>query len=773
MIGAVAVLSLALLIIAALPALSAPSQMVVAPDGATRTIDWQNSPITTDVLVLYTSEWGEATPDNRWARSCVVRDNAVVEITNGAATIPNDGFVLTGHGASATWLAEHLHEGDAVVLEDAPPLPTESHERDVDAVDPETTVFPSGRGPDQLVIYTPAFGERTGTNIFGSEAIVRDGRIVERAGADSPIPDDGFVISGHGRGSAWIMRNCQLGALVALDGLRLTVAVDHEAYVVRAAAAIDQATRRIQRAEAEGIDCPLASAREALGQARELLAQARDAIDADPAEAAQALEQARRAAWTAMARASETRENEARGVWMSQRRVFASAERRREYFGRLRSANITMILPLIGSILGQPNGEQILRDTIADAHAAGIEVHPWTWLPAHPIPRAKQARMLEEQPDWEDTNLAGEPTGSLDLANPEVRAALVADAVWLVTNFDIDGLHMDWEGMRGGFSEISRAQFEAEHGYDPAGEDGPTGPERRRDLYLWRVSLVDRVVTELVSALRERDWDRPLSSAVQCFNFHPNVGGDSGASQQWVRWCARGQLDIVCPMVYAQDVNFVARTSAAIHEEIVGNCLQYTGLILYPETAQSGLISPHELLEQIDAARDAGSEGIILFAAQQLFSPPWTPDDRLLLTLREGPFRTPAALPHRSWQRPPLRPEAQVGYLYAVAAPERAEVEVPAGGEAVVEVRVHNWGSEAFTVADASLSRLPGWQVLMGAPLLLAPDEEATLDVTVRAPADAAQGSVSLSLAMVVKVGAVQKRISVPDLRATVVAPEG
>lgn len=765
-----AVASLILLSATVLPVQSAPSRAVVAPDGARRTIDWQDSSITTDVLVLYTPQWDDATPDNRWARSCVVRDSVVVEVTNGAAAIPDDGFVLTGHGASASWLAEHLHAGDTVRLETAPPLPTETHERDVDAVDPQTTVFPSGRGPDQLVVYTPAFGERTGTNIFGSESVVRDGRIVERTGGDSVIPDDGFVISGHGRGSAWNMRNCPVGARVALDRLHLTVTTDREAYVLRAAADVDQAARRIGRAEAEGIDCPLESAVVALEDARELLAKAREHLETDPAAAEEALEQARRSAWTAMARASETREDEARGVWMSQRRVLASAERRRTYFARLRSANITMILPLIGAVLDQPDGEQILRDTIADAHAADVEVHPWTWLPAHPIPRSKQARLLEEHPEWQDVSLAGEPTGGLDLANPNVREALVADAVWLATNFDIDGLHMDWEGMRGGFSEIGRAQFEAEHGYDPAGDGGPTGPHRTRDLYLWRVSLVDRVVSELVDALRRQGWDRPLSSAVQCFNFHPNIDGDSGASQQWIRWCARGQLDIACPMVYAQNVGFVAETSAAMHQEIDGRCLQYTGLILYPETARSGLITPYQLLEQIDAARAAGSEGIILFAGQQLFSPPWTPDDRLLLTLREGPFRSRATLPHRDWKRPPLTPDAQVGYLYAVATPEQTEVTVPRGNEARVAVIVRNLGSEAFTISGATLTWPRQWEARMrpGEPVLVRPGGEATIGVIVRAPADAGQESVELGLRIVVEVGAVDKSIAVSAIRASV-----
>ncbi|MGH2349018.1 MAG: phosphodiester glycosidase family protein, partial [bacterium] len=58
------------------------------------------------------------------------------------------------------------------------------------------------RGPDEMVIYRPAFGPSTRTNMWGAEVsvagetvqLVTDGR------GNSPIPPGGFVLSGHGRG---------------------------------------------------------------------------------------------------------------------------------------------------------------------------------------------------------------------------------------------------------------------------------------------------------------------------------------------------------------------------------------------------------------------------------------------------------------------------------------------------------------------------------------------------------------------------------------------
>ena len=75
----------------------------------------------------------------------------------------------------------------------------------ISAVYPEdiekaTNTFPGYRGPNQLVIYKRDFGRTTGTNEFGKEAVVEDNVVVKLTGANSTIPRNGFVISGHGRG---------------------------------------------------------------------------------------------------------------------------------------------------------------------------------------------------------------------------------------------------------------------------------------------------------------------------------------------------------------------------------------------------------------------------------------------------------------------------------------------------------------------------------------------------------------------------------------------
>ena len=91
--------------------------------------------------------------------------------------------------------------------------------RAVDAIDPiEKSIYPGARGPEQLIIYTPKYGKpSTGTNEWGNEAVVQNGVVTKIGGNNSPIPPDGFVVSGHNTAGNWILANLKLGYEVIYD----------------------------------------------------------------------------------------------------------------------------------------------------------------------------------------------------------------------------------------------------------------------------------------------------------------------------------------------------------------------------------------------------------------------------------------------------------------------------------------------------------------------------------------------------------------------------
>ena len=93
----------------------------------------------------------------------------------------------------------------------------------IDVIDPKVSTnwkglnYPGLRGNNQLVIYTPAFGYRTNTNEYGTEAIVTGDTVTSLSGADSLIPANGFVISGHGLAKKWINENIMVGTKISID----------------------------------------------------------------------------------------------------------------------------------------------------------------------------------------------------------------------------------------------------------------------------------------------------------------------------------------------------------------------------------------------------------------------------------------------------------------------------------------------------------------------------------------------------------------------------
>lgn len=60
------------------------------------------------------------------------------------------------------------------------------------------------RGTNALVLYTPAYGTSTRTNVYGEEAVITGGKITDLHNYDTPIKKGSFILSGHGIMGDWI-----------------------------------------------------------------------------------------------------------------------------------------------------------------------------------------------------------------------------------------------------------------------------------------------------------------------------------------------------------------------------------------------------------------------------------------------------------------------------------------------------------------------------------------------------------------------------------------
>lgn len=101
----------------------------------------------------------------------------------------------------------------------------------------ETTQTADGlnvfRGSGMLVVYNSEYGDTTGTNEWGYEAVIENDKCVSLGGGNNKIPESGFVISGHDEDTGgkqmgmWIKNNIKKGDYVYFDKNTLTITVSN------------------------------------------------------------------------------------------------------------------------------------------------------------------------------------------------------------------------------------------------------------------------------------------------------------------------------------------------------------------------------------------------------------------------------------------------------------------------------------------------------------------------------------------------------------------
>gem|GEM_PF-5848113 len=223
------ILSLILGLLATLPsaAFSAPSPTVsVTVGGGQFAVSGVDVVRGADALIVYTPAHGSTTRTNQWGTEAVVIDGRITEVRDrqamggSALGIPRDGVVLSGHGDARVFLNQHAAVGVRVVFGDGADPGLALDEVQVGDAVARLAGQDQVRDTDELVVYTPAHGATTGTNQWGAEAAVVDGRVVafrdqqRDGGGPLAIPEDGVVLSGHGASRSLLVEHAAVGATV-------------------------------------------------------------------------------------------------------------------------------------------------------------------------------------------------------------------------------------------------------------------------------------------------------------------------------------------------------------------------------------------------------------------------------------------------------------------------------------------------------------------------------------------------------------------------------
>ncbi len=516
-----------------------------------------------------------------------------------------------------------------------------------DSLDPQKadssfSYYPGLRGPNQLVIYTPKYGIRTGTNEFGTEAVVVDNMVVELNGADSVIPRNGFVISGHGNAKKWITNNIQVGSFVYIDYSlnMIKVYLTSESLLFAAKEKLKEVNSLIDYYKKIDILYNDKKASEYLETSKTMLRKAQK----KPEKTQNYINDAMNSLNMAIKNAIPYNPSELKGIWL--RPTETSAHKIEKTLDRLQNAGITDIfletyfhgktiypskyLRELGLVSQREEfiGIDPLEIWIEEAHKRNIKIHVWfeTYYVGNDNPQLIQNHILRIYPSWANKRLmnydSSEPVPSLsehngyflDPANIQVQEHLLNLIEEIVDNYKPDGINLDYIRypqtvdssfsnytlMNWGYTKVARDEFMTMYGIDPINIKYGTG-----DWNLWALYR-QKKVSDFVKEVRKITKNAGINLTAVIF---PDLKKSKTTKMQnWRVWSANNYVDGLTPLILTGDKN----TADILIKDVISNTSSMTNI--YPGIFVTFMGGPFDnLLMQIHKTRELKTKGAILF----------------------------------------------------------------------------------------------------------------------------------------------------------------
>lgn len=518
----------------------------------------------------------------------------------------------------------------------------------IDAIDPLISTnkkgvnYPGLRGANQLLIYTPNFGFRTGTNEFGTEAIVIDNTVVSLSGADSLIPENGFVISGHGQAKKWINENLMVGSKIHIDSQTgiITSYMTSETFLFCAKVKIKEVQNMMAYYTQNYPNYNSKRTESNINKANEYIAKAEKYSEDAQKYASRAIDYANLAMSTVIPYDSR----EMKGIWI--RPTYFNKKDIETVLDNLVQTGIDNVfietyyhgktifpsktMEKYGFIKQYEDfvGFDPLKVWISEAHKRGIKVHIWfqTFYVGNKPPETNPNYILAKRPEWanyqkKNVNSKTIPYSIsehngyfIDPANPEVQAFLYELLCEIVYRYKPDGINLDYirypqslassysnyDMSNWGYTNYARNEFRDTYGADP--------------IYLktydplwnywnyYRCSKITDFVRKVSGLCRANE----ITYTAVIFPNRKNAIDTK--LQDWKTWSINNFVDGFTPLLLTCD----DKTATNLIEEVLRNksasTKLYAGLFV---TFMNGTTS--DLMKQIHAIRKYSLNGLILF----------------------------------------------------------------------------------------------------------------------------------------------------------------
>ena len=518
----------------------------------------------------------------------------------------------------------------------------------IDVVDPVASTnfkginYPGLRGANQLVIYTPTFGYRTNTNEFGTEAIVEGNTVTSLSGADSLIPANGFVISGHGAAKNWINENIMVGSKVYLDLEKkiITSYVTSDTFLYSARERIREVQNMMAYYAQLYSNYNQKKTEQNLDKAKELINKAQKYTEDSQKYSSKAIEFANQALASAIPYDSK----ELKGVWI--RPTYFSKKDIEDVLDSIEDAGINnvfietyyhgkTIFPSRTmekySFIKQYEdfvGFDPLKIWINEAHRRNMKVHIWfqTFYVGNKPPETNPNYILAQRPNWANTQKrninsqtisysVSEHNGYfIDPANPEVQSFLYELLCEIVHRYQPDGINLDYirypqslasahpnsDMSNWGYTQYARSEFRDIYGTDPV--DIKTYDALWDYWRHYRCGKVTDFVRKVSGLCRANNIE--LTAVI----FPNKRSAIDTKMQDWRLWSINNFVDGFTPLFLTCD----DKTAHNLMEEVLRNksasTKLYAGLFVAFMNGSSS-----DLIKQIHAARKLSLNGLIIF----------------------------------------------------------------------------------------------------------------------------------------------------------------
>lgn len=494
---------------------------------------------------------------------------------------------------------------------------------------------PGARGANQLVIYTPNCGESTETNEYGYEAIVVGNTVVELSGANSPIPKDGFVISGHGKAKTWITNAVKIGTKVYVDLEHMTVYtyVTSESYLYLATKKLEDTEQMIQFYLQNNPNFNPRFSNMYLEDAKRYIKKAKK----NPQSVKRNVSLSIEASNDALKSIIPYKPKELKGVWI--RPVEKSPFEIRNTVKRLKKLGVNTVFletfyhgktiypsKVMAKYGFVPQNEVFvgfdpLEEWAEECKKEKIKLHIWfeTFYVGGDSSNSSPQGILFLNPAWGNktkkdyasinpSKVATEHNGYfLDPVNPDVRKFLLELLEEIIITYKPYGVNLDYirypqavsEANSWGYTTIAREQFQTKYGVDPIDIDS-------NEMMLAWSNFRRSYVTQMVKSANAlcKKHNVYLSAVI----FPDRLAALLYKLQDWRDWSQLNYVDGVTPLFLTCDAKTAGLAIKKVADVISPKTDLYAGLFV---TFIGG--SPDDLIRQIHESRKLNVSGVILF----------------------------------------------------------------------------------------------------------------------------------------------------------------